>query len=145
MLCLNSRGIEESVTYLDSGKVLLKYIIPYSELIYEFFDILKSITSGYASLEYVLGHYMQSDIHKVSFLVNHQPIDAFSSLIHASKSNKFAKTFCANLKELLHRYYIYIYIYCRELFAVPIQGLVEGKVIARETMKALKKDVTAKW
>lgn len=133
-LCQNKRGIFENMEYLDQHRVTLKYILPLNEVIYDFFDALKSKTKGYASLDYELKGYQRSDLAKLDILINGDLVDAFSIIVHREKSYDRARNIVERLKDEIPRHQ----------FAVPIQASIGSKVIARETVKALRKDVLAK-
>ncbi|MCI5997172.1 MAG: translation elongation factor 4 [Peptoniphilaceae bacterium] len=133
-LCQNKRGIFENMEYLDQNRVTLRYILPLNEVIYDFFDALKSKTKGYASLDYELKGYQRSDLAKLDILINGDLVDAFSIIVHREKSYDRARNIVERLKDEIPRHQ----------FAVPIQASIGSKVIARETVRALRKDVLAK-
>ena len=133
-LCQNRRGIYMDMQYLDESRVTLKYEMPLNEIIYDFFDTLKSKTRGYASLDYFVKEYKKSDLVKLDIHVNNEPVDALSFIVHKSNAYSRGKVLTQRLKEEIPR----------QLFAVPIQAVVGGTVIARETISALRKDVLAK-
>lgn len=133
-LCLNRRGEQKELTYIDEARVHMRYIMPLNELITNFNDKLKSLTSGFATLDYEEAGYVESDLVKVTMLLNGEPVEALSAIVHRSKAVTVGRELAVKLKGVLHR----------QLFTVAIQASVEGKVIARETMAALRKDVTAK-
>lgn len=133
-LCQNKRGIFKDMEYLDQHRVTLKYILPLNEVIYDFFDALKSKTKGYASLDYELTGYQISDLVKLDILINGDLVDAFSIIVHREKAYERARNIVERLKDEIPRHQ----------FAVPIQASIGSKVIARETVKALRKDVLAK-
>lgn len=133
-LCQNKRGIFENMEYLDQHRVSLRYILPLNEVIYDFFDALKSKTKGYASLDYELKGYQRSDLTKLDILINGDLVDAFSIIVHREKSYDRARNIVERLKDEIPRHQ----------FAVPIQASIGSKVIARETVRALRKDVLAK-
>ena len=128
------RGEQMSMEYLDSERVELRYAIPLGELVVDFYDKLKSVTRGYASLDYEFWEYRESDLVKLDILLNGDPVDALSVIVHRSMAYEFGKALCKKLKELLPR----------QLFAIAIQAAVGSRVIARSTVKALRKNVTAK-
>ena len=133
-LCQDRRGTYEGMTYLDADRVDLKYILPLNEIIYDFFDVLKSRTRGYASFDYELKGYEKSQLVKLDVLLNGDVIDALSFIIHSDKAYTRARKIAEKLKENIPR----------QMFEIPIQIAVGGKVIARETIKAVRKDVLAK-
>lgn len=133
-LCQDRRGTYEGMTYLDADRVDLKYILPLNEIIYDFFDVLKSRTRGYASFDYELKGYEKSQLVKLDMLLNGDVIDALSFIIHSDKAYTRARKIAEKLKENIPR----------QMFEIPIQIAVGGKVIARETVKAMRKDVLAK-
>lgn len=133
-LCQNKRGIFKNMEYLDENRVTLKYILPLNEVIYDFFDAIKSKTKGYASFDYELSGYQISDLVKLDILINGDLVDAFSIIVHREKSYERARNIVEKLKDEIPRHQ----------FAVPIQASIGSKVIARETVKALRKDVLAK-
>ncbi|WP_066495299.1 translation elongation factor 4 [Abyssisolibacter fermentans] len=133
-LCQNRRAIFKDMEYLEETRVSMKYEIPLNEVIYDFFDALKSKTKGYASLDYELKGYKRSELVKLDILINKEMVDAFSIIAHEEKAYERARMICERLKDVIPRH----------LFAVPIQASIGTKVIARETIKALRKDVLAK-
>ena len=133
-LCQDRRGTYEGMTYLDADRVDLKYILPLNEIIYDFFDVLKSRTRGYASFDYELKGYEKSQLVKLDVLLNGDVIDALSFIIHSDKAYTRARKIAEKLKENIPR----------QMFEIPIQIAIGGKVIARETVKAMRKDVLAK-
>ena len=133
-MCQDRRGIFKDMQYLDSNLVELHYEMPTGEIIYDFFDALKARTKGYASLDYEFIDYRKSDLVKVDMLLNGDQVDALSFIAHRDKAYGRARRICEKLKENIPR----------QLFEVPIQAAIGGKVIARETVKALRKDVLAK-
>ncbi len=133
-LVLEKRGLCSSTETLDEQRVLLSCSLPLNEILVDFNDRLKSITHGYGSMDYELGEYQTSDLVKMDILVNEEPVDAFSSIIHRTKAESYGRKLCEKLKDLLPK----------QLFRVPIQAAVWGKVVARETLSAMRKDVTAK-
>ena len=128
------RGSFKNMEYIDEEILRLDYHLPLNEIILDFYDKLKSISSGYASLDYELIEYQSSELAKVDILVNHQLVDALSFIIHKDKAYTRARKIVEKLKEIIPR----------QMYEVPLQATIEGKIIARETIKALKKDVTAK-
>jgi len=128
------RGSFKNMEYIDEKILRLDYYLPLNEIILDFYDKLKSISSGYASLDYELTGYQPSELAKVDILVNHQLVDALSFIIHKDKAYTRARKIVEKLKEIIPR----------QMYEVPLQATIEGKIIARETIKALKKDVLAK-
>lgn len=133
-VCMEKRGIYQNMRYLDEGRVALDYRLPLSEIIYDFFDILKSRTKGYASFDYELDGYMPSELVKLDILLNGDICDAFSLIVHKDKAYARGRSIAEKLKEVIPR----------QQFEIPIQAAVGTKIIARETVKALRKDVLAK-
>ena len=133
-LCQDRRGEFKDMQYLDTNLVEIHYSMPLGEIIYDFFDTLKARTKGYASLDYELSEYRPSDLVKVDLLLNGDQVDALSLIAHREKAYPRARRLCEKLKENIPR----------QLFEVPIQAAIGGKVIARETIKAMRKDVLAK-
>ncbi|OWZ83129.1 translation elongation factor 4 [Natranaerobius trueperi] len=133
-LCQEKRGIYETMEYLDSLRVMLKYKLPLSEIVYDFFDLLKSRTRGYASFDYELLGYEEAKLVKVDILVNKEPVDALSFIVHEDKAYYKGRQLADKLREMLPR----------QMFDIPVQAAIGNKVIARETVKALKKNVLAK-
>ena len=133
-LCQERRGVFKDMKYLDTDRVDLHYILPLNEIIYDFFDSLKSRTRGYASFDYEVSGYERSSLVKLDIMLNGEVIDALSFIIHSEKAYTRARKMAERLKEHIPR----------QLFEVPIQACIGGKIIARETVKALRKDVLAK-
>jgi GTP-binding protein LepA len=133
-LCQTRRGEMEKMEYLSAERVELRYSIPLAEVIIDFFDALKSRTKGYASLDYEQSGYITSQLVRVDLLINHEPVDAFSTIVHKSNADFYGRRMAERLKELIPR----------QMFDVPIQAAVGGRVIARQTVKARRKDVLAK-
>ncbi len=133
-VCQERRGTFKDMKYLDSTRVELHYDMPLNEIIYDFFDSLKSRSKGYASLDYEISGYAQSKLVKLDILLNGEIVDALSFIVHESKAYARARRICEKLKENIPR----------QLFEVPIQAAIGGKIIARETVKAMRKDVLAK-
>ena len=133
-LCQDRRGEYKNMQYLDARLVELHYVMPLNEIIYDFFDTLKARTKGYASLDYELADYKPSELVKVDMLLNGEQVDALSFIAHKDKAYPRARKLCEKLKENIPR----------QLFEVPVQAAIGGKIIARETVKALRKDVLAK-
>ena len=133
-LVTSRRGEVGNMNYLSPERVELDYEIPLGEVVFDFFDLLKSKTRGYASLDYEPAGYRQSDLVKVDILLNGLPVDAFSAVVHRDHAQEYGKTMTTRLRELIPR----------QLFDVPIQAAIGGRIISRETVKAKRKDVTAK-
>ncbi|MFO0420239.1 MAG: elongation factor 4, partial [Planctomycetota bacterium] len=133
-LCQSRRGDMAKLEYLSPERVELHYKIPLAEVVVDFFDQMKSRTQGYASLDYELHGYERSNLVKVDLLLNGIPADAFSTIVHRDKAFAYGSRMCEKLKELIPQH----------LFQIPIQDAIGGKIIARETISALRKDVTAK-
>lgn len=132
-LCTERRGVQKELTYVGS-RAMVVYQIPLNEIVFDFYDRLKSITSGYASFDYELTDYEQSDLVKVQILINEEPVDALAFLCHRSQAESRGRQICERLKDLIPRH----------LFKIPIQAAIGGRVVARETISAMRKDVTAK-
>jgi GTP-binding protein LepA len=133
-LCTDKRGIQEDLRYLDEKRVDVIYSMPLAEVLFDFYDKLKSVSRGYASLDYEITDYRATDLVKLDILVNGRPVDALSQLVVREQAEGRARQVCRRLKEEIPRHQ----------FKVPIQGAVGGNVVARETVPALRKDVTAK-
>ncbi len=133
-LCQSRRGRQERMQYLSAERLELVYVLPLAEVVVDFFDQLKSRTKGYASLDYEPAGFEASQLVKVDILLNAQPVDAFSAIVHRSKADDYGRAMTQRLRELIPR----------QLFDVPIQAAVGGRVIARETVRAKRKDVLAK-
>ena len=133
-LCQDRRGNYVGMTYLDSERADLHYKLPLNEIIYDFFDAIKSRSRGYASFDYEMDEYVKSDLVKLDILLNGDVVDALSFIVHSTKSYARGRRIAEKLKETIPR----------QLFEVPIQAAIGGKVIARETVKAMRKDVLAK-
>jgi len=132
-LCTDRRGIQKNLTYVGK-RAMVVYQLPLAEVVFDFYDRLKSITSGYASFDYEFKDYQESDLVKVQILVNSEPVDALSFICHRSKSASRGKVYCEKLKDLIPR----------QQFKIPLQASIGGKIIARETINSYRKDVTAK-
>ena len=133
-LCQERRGVYISTEYIEQSRAVLKYDLPLNEVIYDFFDALKSRSRGYASFDYELKGYVKSELVKLDILINKEAVDALSFIVHADGAYERGRKMCEKLKEEIPRH----------LFEIPIQAAIGGKVIARETVKALRKDVLAK-
>ncbi len=133
-LCIEKRGELLKTETMGPSQLLLTYTLPMNEIITDFNDKLKSVTRGYGSFDYEIGEYKKSDIIKLEIRVNEEPVDAFSCLVHRSKAEFKGRAICAKLKEVIPQ----------QLFKVPIQAAIGGKIVARETISALTKNVTAK-
>ncbi|MDE5943206.1 MAG: translation elongation factor 4 [Clostridia bacterium] len=133
-LCREKRGTFLQMTYLDKSRVRLEYDLPLNEIIFDFFDSIKSRTRGYASFDYELKGYQRSKLVKLDILLNGEPCDALSMIVHEDSAYNRGRTLCENLKDAIPR----------QLFEVPVQAAIGGKIIARETVKAVRKDVLAK-
>ena len=133
-LCLDKRGILKNQVYLTSDRVELTFEMPLAEIVFDFYDKLKSISKGYASFDYHPTSYQKADLVKLDILLNGEMVDALSTLIHRDNAYDFGRRMCVKLKELIPR----------QQYEVAIQAAIGAKVIARETVKAVRKDVTAK-
>lgn len=133
-LCQQRRGIYEGMEYMEETRAQLKYTLPLNEIIYDFFDALKSRSRGYASFDYEMKGYMRSELVKLDILVNKEEVDALSFIVHADTAYERGRKMCEKLKQEIPR----------QLFEIPIQAAIGSKIIARETVKAMRKDVLAK-
>jgi GTP-binding protein LepA len=132
-LCEERRGEQIDLTYAGN-RAMLTYRLPLNEVVFDFYDRLKSVSRGYASFDYQVDSYRTGDLVKLSILVNAEPVDALGCIVHRSHSESRGRMLCVRLKELIPR----------QLFKIAIQAAIGGRVIARETVSALRKDVTAK-
>jgi GTP-binding protein LepA len=133
-LCMDRRGIHKNTTYLSPERADIHYELPLSEIIFDFYDKLKSISRGYASFDYDLLDYRESELVKLDILLNGEPVDALSTIVHREKSYEWGRKMCQKLRKLIHR----------QMFEVAIQAAIGSKVIARETLSAMRKNVLAK-
>jgi GTP-binding protein LepA len=133
-LCINKRGVLKSQNFLTTNRVELIFEMPMAEVVFDFYDKLKTISKGYASFDYHPIGYRESDLIKLDILLNAEQVDALSSILHRSKAYEYGKKICEKLRELIPR----------QMFEIPIQAAIGAKVIARESIKAMRKDVTAK-
>ena len=132
-LCEDRRGIQQELTYAG-GRAMLVYKLPLNEVVFDFYDRLKSVSRGYASFDYQVTGYEEGDLVKLGILVNAEPVDALSMIVHRSQAEFRGRAICSRLKDLIPR----------QLFKIPLQAAIGGKIIARETISAMRKDVTAK-
>jgi GTP-binding protein LepA len=136
-LCQDRRGVQQELTYVGSGestRAMLVYRLPLNEVVFDFYDRLKSISKGYASFDYELDGYGENDLVKLEIRVNDEPVDALAMIVHRSSAESRGRQMCERLKDLIPR----------QMFKIAIQAAIGGKVIARENVSALRKDVTAK-
>jgi len=132
-LCQDRRGIQQDLTYAGS-RAMVVYDLPLNEVVFDFYDRLKSVTKGYASFDYSMEGYAEDQLVKMQILVNDEPVDALSTMVHRARAEARGRAMCAKLKELIPQH----------MFKIPIQAAIGGRIIARETISALRKDVTAK-
>jgi len=133
-LCQDRRGVQQEMTFLDEGRIILRYKLPLNEIITDFYDKLKSISAGYASFDYEQAGYQESDLVKMNILLNGKAVDALSMIVHEDKAFMVGRQLTQKLKEVIHR----------QMFEVAIQAAIGAKVIARETVSAMRKNVIAK-
>jgi GTP-binding protein LepA len=133
-LCIDKRGELKNQVYLSQDRVEITFEMPLAEIVFDFYDRLKSVSKGYASFDYFPVGYKKSDLIKLDILLNADPVDALSALVHRSNAHELGKKICVKLKELIPR----------QQFEIPIQAAIGAKIVSRETIKALRKDVTAK-
>jgi GTP-binding protein LepA len=132
-ICEEKRGLQKDLSY-SGNRVVLKYDMPLNEVVFDFYDRLKSMTSGYASFDYEISEYKEGDLIKLSIIVNEEPVDALSTIIHKDFAQQQGRLICEKLKDLIPRHQ----------FQIPVQAAIGGKIIARETIKGFKKDVLTK-
>ncbi len=132
-LCEDRRGRQKQLTYAGS-RAMVVYDLPLNEVVFDFYDRLKSVSKGYASFDYKMTEYQQADLVKLTILVNEEPVDALSMVVHRTRAEQRGRVMCEKLKDLIPRH----------MFKIPIQASIGGKVVARETLSAMRKDVTAK-
>ncbi|MDA9163796.1 translation elongation factor 4, partial [Rickettsiaceae bacterium] len=132
-LCTDKRGVQVDMRYI-SGRIMLIYRLPLNEIVFDFYDRLKSCTKGYASFDWEMDGYEESNLVKLSILVNSEPVDALSTIVHKSRAEFRGRELCKRLKDLIPR----------QLFQIAVQAAIGGKIIARENVKAMRKDVLAK-
>ncbi|HEY0840943.1 MAG TPA: elongation factor 4, partial [Vulgatibacter sp.] len=133
-LCEDRRGVQKDLKYLGPKRVQITYDLPMAEVVYDFFDRMKSATKGYASLDYELAGFQVSPLVKLDILVNGEPVDALSIIVHRDRAYQRGKDVCAKLREVIPR----------QMYEVAIQAAIGGKIVSRETVKAMRKNVLAK-
>ena len=133
-LCEDRRGVQKELNFITQTRVLIKYELPLAEVVFDFFDKLKTVSRGYASFDYELAGYREEDLVKIDVLVNGDVVDALAIVAHKSRSAARGRVLCEKMKELIPK----------QQYQVAIQAAIGGKIIARETLSALRKDVTAK-
>jgi GTP-binding protein LepA len=132
-LCQDRRGIQIDLTYAGA-RAMVVYDLPLNEVVFDFYDRLKSVTKGYASFDYQIKGYRQDYLVKMQIMVNDEPVDALSTMVHRDRAEARGRAMCEKLKDLIPRH----------MFKIPIQAAIGGRIIARETLSAMRKDVTAK-
>ena len=132
-LCQERRGIQKELSYVGS-RAMVHYELPLNEVVFDFYDRLKSVSKGYASFDYAISDYREGDLVRMNILVNAEPVDALSMLVHRTQAERRGRAMCEKLKDLIPQH----------MFVIPIQAAIGGRIIARETIRALRKDVTAK-
>jgi len=132
-LCQDRRGIQIDLTYAGA-RAMVVYDLPLNEVVFDFYDRLKSVTKGYASFDYQIEGYRQDYLVKMQIMVNDEPVDALSTMVHRDRADARGRAMCEKLKDLIPRH----------MFKIPIQAAIGGRIIARETLSAMRKDVTAK-
>ena len=132
-LCTDKRGVQIDMKYI-AGRIMVVYRLPLNEIVFDFYDRLKGCSKGYASFDWEIDGYEESNLVKLSILVNSDPVDALSIIVHKSRAESRGRELCARLKDLIPR----------QLFQIAIQAAIGGKIIARENVKAMRKDVLAK-
>jgi GTP-binding protein LepA len=132
-LCEDRRGRQKELTYAGS-RAMLVYELPLNEVVFDFYDRLKSVSRGYASFDYHIDHYETGDLVKMQILVNAEPVDALAVIVNRARAEQRGRVMCEKLKDLIPRH----------MFKIPVQAAIGGRVVARETIAALRKDVTAK-
>jgi GTP-binding protein LepA len=132
-LCQDRRGVQLDLTYAGA-RAMVVYDLPLNEVVFDFYDRLKSVTKGYASFDYQMEGYRQDFLVKMQIMVNDEPVDALSTMVHRDRAEARGRAMCEKLKDLIPRH----------MFKIPIQAAIGGRIIARETLSAMRKDVTAK-
>jgi GTP-binding protein LepA len=132
-LCQDKRGVQADLSYAGS-RAMVVYDLPLNEVVFDFYDRLKSVSKGYASFDYEMTDYKVSDLVKMQILVNGEPVDALSMLVHRTRAESRGRAICEKLKDVIPPH----------MFQIPVQAAIGGRIIARETIRALRKDVTAK-
>uniref|UniRef100_A0A8C7YV99 GTP binding elongation factor GUF1 n=1 Tax=Oryzias sinensis TaxID=183150 RepID=A0A8C7YV99_9TELE len=133
-LCLNRRGVQKNMVYIDDQRVMMKYLFPLNEIVVDFYDLLKSLSSGYASFDYESAGYQAADLIKMDLLLNGQPVEELTTIVHRERAYTMGKAMCERLKDSIPR----------QMFEIAVQAAIGSKVIARETIKAYRKNVLAK-